>query len=74
MLFIMYGGFCFATFANLYTYKFIVSEAHFYADTIGASPVVIACKVAKLFKFLYSPTQRGPTIGEKGSEKNFISS
>ena len=43
-------------------YKFIVSEAHFHADTIGASTSVIVRKTAKLFKFLYSPTQRGPTI------------
>ena len=54
--------FCFATFANSYMYKLIVPEAHFYADMIGASPTVIACKMAKLFKFLYSPTQCGPTI------------
>ena len=58
----MYGVFCFATFANSYTYKLIVPEAHFHAETIGASPAVIARKTAKLFKLLYSPTQRGPTI------------
>ena len=53
----VYGVFFFATFANSYAYKFIVPKAHFHADTIGASPAVIACKTAKLFKFLYSPTQ-----------------
>ena len=59
--FTMYGVFCFATFTNSYAYKFIIPEAHFHADMIGASPAVIARKMVKLFKFLYSPTQRGPT-------------
>ena len=43
MPFAMYGVFCFATFANSYAYKFIVPEAHFHADMIGASHAVIAC-------------------------------
>ena len=43
--------------------KFIVPGLHFHAKSIGASPVVIAhkCKMAKLFKFLYSQTQRDCT-------------
>ena len=43
--------------------KIIIPEAHFHADMIGASPAVIARKMVKLFKFSYSPTQRGPTVG-----------
>ena len=54
--------FCFAPVTNSYTHKLIVPEAHFHTDTIGASPAVIVRKTVKLFKFLYSPTQRGPTI------------
>ena len=54
---IWYEVFCFATFTNSYTYKFRVPEAHFYADTIGASPAVIARKNVNLFKLFYSPTQ-----------------
>ena len=46
--------------------KFIVPEAHFHAKSIGASSVVIACKTAKLFKILYSPTQRDRTIVFRG--------
>ena len=65
----MYGIFCFATFANSYAYKFIVPEAHFHADTIGAGPAVIARKMAKLFKIFNSPTQRGPTIVCHGCSK-----
>ena len=53
--------FCFATFVNSYTYKFIVPEVHVHAGMIGASSAVIAPKMVKLFKFLYSPTQRGPS-------------
>ena len=49
----MHGLLCFATFTNSNTYKFIVPEAYFHASTIGANPAVIACKMAKLFKFLY---------------------
>ena len=43
-------------------HKFTVPEVHFHAQSIGASPVVIACKTAKLFKFLHLQTQRDPTI------------
>ena len=41
--------------------KIIVPEVHFHTESIAASPVVIGQKTAKLFKFLYWPTQRGPT-------------
>ena len=67
MPFTVYGVFCFATFTNSYTYKLIVPEAHFHVDTIGASPALIARKTAKLFTFLYSLTQRDPTIVEQES-------
>ena len=42
--------------------KFIVPEVHFHNESIGTSPVVIARKTAKLFKFLDSPTPRNRTI------------
>ena len=42
--------------------KFIVPEVHFHTKSNGASPVVIARKKAKLFKFLYSQTRRYPNI------------
>ena len=42
--------------------KFIGPEAHFHAESIGASPVVIARKTAKLFRFFHLQTQRDPTI------------
>ena len=58
----MYGVFCLATFANSHTHKFIIPEAHFDAESIGASAVKIARKTAKLFKFLQVPTQRERTI------------
>ena len=58
----MYGVFCFATIANSHTKKMIVPEAHFHAELIGTSPVKIAHKTAKLFKFLQGPTQHERTI------------
>ena len=42
--------------------KFIVPEVHFHTKSIRASPVVIARKAAKLFKFLHLQTQQDPTI------------
>ena len=42
--------------------KFVVTEAHFQTNPIGASSSVIARRTAK-FKFLCAPAQRGPTIG-----------
>ena len=36
-------------------------EACFHAELIGTSPVRIACKIVKLFKFLQGPTQREHT-------------
>ena len=62
MPFKMYEVFCLATFANSHAHKFIVPEAHFDAESVGASPVKIALKTAKLFKFLQVPTQRERTI------------
>ena len=61
----MYGAFGFAIFPTSYMCtqtKFIVPEAHFHTESISASPVVIARKTAKLFKFLHLPTQRNRTI------------
>ena len=46
-------------FIYVQTYR---SRGHFHADTIGASPTVIACRMETLFKFLYLTTQRGPTL------------
>ena len=51
-----------ATFANSHTHKIIVPKARFHAESIGTSPVRIACKMTKLFKFLQGPTQRERTI------------
>ena len=48
----MYGVLGLATFVNSHTHKIIVSEVHFHAESIGTSPVRIARKMAKLFKFL----------------------
>ena len=45
--FTMYGVFCFAPFVNSYTYKNMVPEAHFRAESIAASPVMIVRKTAK---------------------------
>ena len=48
----VYGVFCFTRFANCCTHKFIAPEARFHAESICVSPVIIAHKTAKLFKFL----------------------
>ena len=58
----MYGVFHLAIFANSHKHKFIVPEARFHADSIGTSPVIIARKTAKLFKFLQLHSQRKRTI------------
>ena len=42
--------------------KCIVPKANFHAESIGASPIVIARKTAKLFKFFHLQTQCDPTI------------
>ena len=47
MPFIMYGVFCFATFANSYKHEIHVPRSDFH---VGASPVIIARKTAKLFE------------------------
>ena len=52
-----------ATYAKSHTHKFIVAVAHCDAESIGASPVIMACKTAKLFKFLQVPTECERTIG-----------
>ena len=46
----------------LYTHKFIAPEARFRAKSIRASPIIIACKTAKLFKFLQVHSHRKCTI------------
>ena len=58
----VYGVFSLATFANSHMHKIILPEAHFHAESIGTSPVKIARKTAKLFKFLQGPTQRKRTV------------
>ena len=62
MLFTMYGVFVLLLSQIRTRTKFTVPEAHFHAESIGASPVVIACKMAMLFKFLHLQTQCDPTI------------
>ena len=71
MPFTMYGVFHVATFTHLYIQKthstssamsIRVPEAHFYVESIDTSPIVIACKVAKLVKFLHPQTQYDRTI------------
>ena len=57
MLLTMYEVFRLATFTNSHKHKFVVSEARFHAESIGASPVIIAHKTAKLFKFLQVHSQ-----------------
>ena len=42
--------------------KFIVSEARFHAESIGASHVSVIRKTTKLFKFLQPHSQRERTI------------
>ena len=51
MLFTMYGVFCVTVFLDFDSYEFYVCEAHFCAESIGASPVIIACNLGKLFMF-----------------------
>ena len=53
MLFTMYGVFCLTVFSDFDRYKFYVCEVHFRAESIGASPVIIACNLGKLFVFFY---------------------
>ena len=48
---------------------FIAPEAHFDVTMIGASPTVIVCKTMMTFNFLYSSTQRGPTIVQVSNSK-----
>ena len=50
-------SFLFSYFCKLAHTKFIASEARFHAKKIGASHVIIACKMAKLFKFLLGTSQ-----------------
>ena len=49
---IMCGVFCLATLATCICTKFIVPEACFHIELIGASPVIVAHKTTKLFKVL----------------------
>ena len=45
--------FCLTVSSDFNRYKFYVCEAHFRAESIGASPVIIACNLGKLFAFFY---------------------
>ena len=51
MPFTMYGVFHLTVFLDFDCCKFYVCEAHFHAEAIGASPVIIACNSGKLFMF-----------------------
>ena len=51
MRFTMNGVFCLTVFLDFDHYKFYVCEAHFHDELIGASPVIIACNLGKLFAF-----------------------
>ena len=52
-------GFPFSYFRKLaQAQKLIVPEARFHAESIGASPLIIARKTARLFKFLQLHSQR----------------
>ena len=62
MLLTMYGVFCFATYAKLYTPKFIVPQVRFHDELIGTRPVMIARKTAKLFKFVHLYSEHKCTI------------
>ena len=43
--------FCLTAFSDFNRYKFYVCEAHFYSESIGASPMIAACNSGKLFAF-----------------------
>ena len=62
MLLSMSGVFCLATFVSVYMPKNYSTRACFDTESIGASPVIVARKVAKLFKFLQVPSQHKHTI------------
>ena len=53
ILFIMNGVCCLTTFQSFYNSEFKVQKAHFHVESIKASPVMIACKMAKVFTFFY---------------------
>ena len=50
--FTMYGVFCLTVFSDFNHYKFWVCEAHFHAESIGASSMIIACNSGKVLTFL----------------------
>ena len=55
-------GFLLRYFFKLIHTNFIASEMHFHTELIGARPVVIAYKMAELFRFFHLQTKRIPTI------------
>ena len=54
-------GFRFSYFSNSHMHKIIMPEVHFHAESTGTRPGQMACKMAKLFKFLQGPTQHKRT-------------
>ena len=46
-------GFLLSYFTSSQTHNFIAPEVHFHAESIGANPIKIARKTAKLLKFLW---------------------
>ncbi len=60
--FTTYGVLRLTTFSYLDRYKNRVPEAHFHADSVNASCVIVACIAAELFAFKNLSTQRERTI------------
>ena len=65
------GVFYLTVFSDFDRYKFYVCEASFRAESIGASPVIIAYNSGKLCAFFYQASQRKriDTIGYISSTK-----
>ena len=54
--FTMYGV-LFDCFPELRLLQVLLCKAHFRTESIGASPVIIACNLGKLFMFFYLASQ-----------------
>ena len=63
MPFTMYEVFCLTIFPYSHDAEFYVYIAHFCAQLIKASPMLIACKTAVLFALFEGSTQLELTIG-----------
>ena len=62
MPFTMYGVFCLTIVPYSHDAEFYVYIVHFRVQSIKASPVLIACKMAELFAFFEGSTQLEQTI------------